>query len=560
MSVFGGYGQEVYDEQELVQELMAERAKRIEVEEECDTLALANMDLRAHVHELEKKLADALKSGGSTAPSSLKGSSSSNKDKHKEEGKLEDVDDEDMLVQVHENKEQADLPLALPSDGGGSTCQRQRLVLPDACSGTNPLSVAFAYLPRSKSSIDSSSDSSSDSREGDDETTETFIACGGVDKRVSLYDLRGTKRAQWELSGPVLALAVCCTPADGGPHLLAAACMDGSAYVINIDLSTTSTLPDASEAEALHRVPLVVAHAQVQLLEKHSKWAVGVQFSPCGSFLATLGHDHQAHLYTRVRAAPAAAAAAAAEYVQECGVRCTSASLHYEPLGVVLFPNTPEAFLFVPALCRGPRDAGYRLLVAVRGSSHLQSVSLSHTKMLQSAGLNSVLPVPFVPAVTNFLGLNEQVFDTHLSFAPLQLSLSPDGKHLLVATDKDFHFALDASYFANVTDEEVSASSSNLQEQRSRRQAVLVGHNGDTYSKPALCWSPDSQYLYTNSDTDSAVMAHHFPHAVLRAPAGSAPVRTLSGGHKGIVRAVSAHRTRHWVLTAAYDHSVILWE
>ena len=524
MSVFGGYGAESYDEQELVQELMTERAKRIDLEEECDTLALANVELQREVHELQKKLADATRGAFAAKGCAPSNTSSKTSGANEDDSKLEDV--EDFL---HE-----DAPVVLSSDGGGSACKQKRLVLKDACSGTNPLSVIFVYLSPGDPGSGSTSSSSSDSTE-----EITFIACGGVDKMVSLYDLRGNRRAQWLLSGPVLALS----HSDG---LLAAACMDGAVYIIDM-----SALPDKDAKPAGADL---AAQSQVQLLEKHTKWAVGVKFSPDGTFLATLGHDRQAHLYTHVSRDQHESAAASAEYKEECGVCCTSSSIHYDSLGVVLLPNTPESFVFVPAPNEAPCNAGFRLLVAVRDSLYLKSISLSRTKLLQPGNL------PFVPAVTDFIMLNERIFDTHQGFAPLQLSLSPNEKHLFVSTDKDFHFVLDASYFPEFSDEAVCGSSSDLKEKRSKRIAVLVGHNGGAFSKPAACWSPCSQYIYTNSDTDSAVKAHHFPHAVLKAPAGSAPARNLTGEHKGIVRAVASHATKHWLLTASYDHSVVLWE
>jgi hypothetical protein len=46
------------------------------------------------------------------------------------------------------------------------------------------------------------------------------------------------------------------------------------------------------------------------------------------------------------------------------------------------------------------------------------------------------------PYAQRNVSLNEAEWDTHVSFNPLNLSLSPDRKYLLVATDKNMHIVL----------------------------------------------------------------------------------------------------------------------
>lgn len=64
--------------------------------------------------------------------------------------------------------------------------------------------------------------------------------------------------------------------------------------------------------------------------------------------------------------------------------------------------------------------------------------------------------------------LNENEWDTHVSFAPLLLSLSPGGDHLLVATDRNMHIILSLKTL--------------------KRVRTLVGHASGPYGKPSACW------------------------------------------------------------------------
>jgi WD40 repeat protein len=197
----------------------------------------------------------------------------------------------------------------------------------------------------------------------------------------------------------------------------------------------------------------------------------------------------------------------------------------FEKTKTIQFSHTPEALLFAlnstpaPVLVEGqeavvaPIASVYELIIGLRGVGHLVYLDCDSFEQ-------------------RLVSLNENAWDTHVSFTPLHLSTSPDGKLLLIATDKSLHFIVRIG--------------------TSHRVRTLAGHCCGDYGKPSVSWDCTGDYIFCNSDEDSAVFVYSL--------ASERVVDRLSRGHKGIVRGVACHPSKRLVLSASYDKSLVLWD
>ena len=167
---------------------------------------------------------------------------------------------------------------------------------------------------------------------------------------------------------------------------------------------------------------------------------------------------------------------------------------------------------------------------------------------------------------TNFVSLNEQVWDTHLGIQPLLLSVSPDLRTLAVSTDKSIVFLLDVSYSGTASDAALALAPDDVRALRSKRLQVLAGHSCGEYGKPALAWGMDGTCLYSNSEGETGAVVWHAGEA-RSSPSGSCSHAGTKGspaahlvGHKGIVRALATHRAEDMTATVSYDHTLVLWK
>lgn len=157
-----------------------------------------------------------------------------------------------------------------------------------------------------------------------------------------------------------------------------------------------------------------------------------------------------------------------------------------------------------------PDDQVLYLIVAVRESCFLKYINFS-AFVAEASGC--VYPLSYEEVnqcctnVTN-VSLNENNWDFHISFTPLYINTSPDGKYLMVSTNHSFHYC----YIIG----------------SNKRVAVFNGMVCNDYSKPRTCWyGSRSQYFLANSDSGEVMIfslldtnrAH-----VLRSP------------HKGVVK------------------------
>ena len=129
------------------------------------------------------------------------------------------------------------------------------------------------------------------------------------------------------------------------------------------------------------------------------------------------------------------------------------------------------------------------------------------------------------------VSLNESPTDLHVSFTPLLLVPSPDGRYLLIATDKGMHIIMRMG--------------------TNTRISVLSGHNCSAYGKPIACWDAEGgDFVYSNSEHENTIVVYC---------ACTGKVVKILEGHSGIVRTMYHHPCRQVLLSGSYDKSAILW-
>eukprot|EP01031_Cornospumella_fuschlensis_P028247 gene28247-34112_t len=245
--------------------------------------------------------------------------------------------------------------------------------------------------------------------------------------------------------------------------------MDGSLAVLHFaDLSATT--------------PLVTTYTH------HSKYVVCVSMTQDAKTLITASYDKYVHIYK----------------LNSMGA--------YEKQQSVLFETTPEsALVYVPSHTPSPAEHTPVLIVGLRDVPYLVYVN-THT--LEKASVS----------------LNVNTWDTHVSFTPLYLALSPCQKYICVCTDKNLHIVYKLH--------------------TNHRVCVLGAHTSGDYSKPVCVWHHTSKYIYCNSEGDSAVYVYDLC---------TQRVSLKLHGHGNVVRGLAAHPFKASLASASYDKSVIVW-
>lgn len=194
-----------------------------------------------------------------------------------------------------------------------------------------------------------------------------------------------------------------------------------------------------------------------------------------------------------------------------------------EKLRTVQFQTTPECVVFT----NGP----YHLPLEASSAGGGQTSPDEPVEVI--IGLRDVCHLVYLDIATGVeraISMNEKEWDKHCSFTPLYLSVSPDRRYLLIATDKSMHLV--------------------LRLHSNRRLRVLAGHQAGDYSKPVAVWDHTGRYVYSNSEEDATLYVYS-----LCAQKICHKVR----GHSGIVRGVSAHPYQSLVATVSYDKAAVLW-
>jgi hypothetical protein len=314
---------------------------------------------------------------------------------------------------------------------------------------------------------------------------ETILVTGGADSTVRFTNAfssssseentmsDGAAACSVSLPAPVIAAAVAPSTVK---QTVAAGCMDGSVHLIEFETST----------------PLRALIVPTESLKKHSKYVRAVVWDNTNK-LVTASADGTMHLYQVVRNI----------LMETVEITCVK-SFHFDAA--------------IESVCfHGPV-----LLAYIRGTAHLTTIDTSNNDYdITKINLN----VNTRNAVTGG-------FDDHVSFAILDMKISPNGKFLAAATDTSRHIIMD------LTNHNVQIRN-------------LYGHKADIYSSPVLAWSANSLYLYSNNQDASEYVVYEISSASI--------VSTISEHHVRPIKSMWSSRNSNMLVTNSFDRNTVVW-
>lgn len=220
----------------------------------------------------------------------------------------------------------------------------------------------------------------------------------------------------------------------------------------------------------------------------HAKYVVRVRWDPTGRFLASAAYDRSVSVFQFSDDKPT------------------------EPLALLKklsFQGAAECVAFTPTPTSVDAESTPELIVSVRDDYRLYIYSL-----------------PDLTVRT----LNMNAFgDTHISFAALDVSVSPNGKYILVSTDRDRLILFD----------------------RIEGTVLLsfYGASNDGYSQPRHCWHPSGIYIYATSQD----------HAIIVWEVSTQKIVARLQGHTSTIRDISFSGAHGLLVSTGFDRTVMLW-
>ena len=121
-------------------------------------------------------------------------------------------------------------------------------------------------------------------------------------------------------------------------------------------------------------------------------------------------------------------------------------------------------------------------------------------------------------------------FEEHVSFAVMDMALSPNGKFLALATDTSRNIVLDIATGKQIRN--------------------LYGHANDAYSNPKVAWSSSGQYIFGNTQEDGSCCIWDV--------ASSSIVKRLTG-HKSPIRGLFSSTFTDTLVTTSFDKQTKIW-
>ena len=171
------------------------------------------------------------------------------------------------------------------------------------------------------------------------------------------------------------------------------------------------------------------------------------------------------------------------------------------------FKGSVEALCFV-------KD-GQSLCIYERDTSYLSYFDLADEYKMTKFSLN---------------GKTTGGFDDFVSFAVMQLSVSPNGKYLCAATDSSRNIIIEVGTDNIIRD--------------------LYGHKNDSFSQPRVAWSSSGQYVFGNTQEDSGICVWDV---------ASASIVNKLPHHSSQIRDIFSSTTSDTLITASYDKSCTVW-
>jgi WD40 repeat protein len=475
----------------LLASLKEERKKTSALEDECDLLAEHNCRLETELAALK------VNQPVSSTPSLSSGVGSL---------KRPDVDVNSLSLGDEST-----------SIAAGIFVQESAMTISNAAGASNVLSVGILPLPG-----------------------RSIAVCGGVDKTLRLFDLAsGDPLAVYSFAAPVLAVDVFMSPGVDTDYdnsgdgqrlvgLVGCSMMDGSHAVVSVRAAAVRFPATRGAVGATED-----SEEDVQLFHDHSKYVVCLRFSPDGRRFATCSYDRSVNLYSLARAG---AGQERPRYVRRVSYR---------------FQTTPESLVFVPAGVgaggdnSGGAKVGEELVVALRDVcylTYLTNLPQPPTNDAEAAAATATAEVVAMAGEAAQQGdqhhrkvsLNENDWDTHVSFTPLFLSLSPSGALLLVSTSHSMHYCY--------------RTGTNL------RVQTLTGHTSNEYSKPRTCWGSES-VVYSNTEACGDIFVFFLHSAKILHVIGGCD------GHRGIVKDLATHPSvPNTLVSGSFDKTLRVWK
>ncbi|TMW65917.1 hypothetical protein Poli38472_003682 [Pythium oligandrum] len=300
-------------------------------------------------------------------------------------------------------------------------------------------------------------------------------ATGGVDKQIVVHDWKTQRKlCAVATSAPVLDIAFNPKQEFGG--YFAASFMDAKHAVYKL-----------VELDGEWRIE-EIAHFQ-----DHTRpGAMRIAWSLSGQFFATGSSDKSVNIY-------------------KCSNLASSEVPRCEKLKSFYFNGTVEAITFIPSSSEGGNEHEL-LAIAVRDDCYVHYVDC-------------------VTLEKERINMNQDGIE-HVSYTIMDLQVSPSGKYLLAATDKDRHFIFPVK--SNIV------------------YRNFYGHKAGSYSQPRVVWHPSEKYIISNTEDTGGLFVWCI--------ASERVVETVDA-HEKLVRALacSASTTDSFVLTVSYDKRLKAW-
>jgi WD40 repeat protein len=334
----------------------------------------------------------------------------------------------------------------------------------------------------------------------------TILATGGADSELVLcawgtaipHDPPSAqhvvdKACRVRCDGPVIAIAFAENSSNNNNKLVAAGCMDGSVLVIHYDMVTGKGL---------------LVKASTKIPTKHSKYVKTVAWNSHGNVLATASGDGKVQIHQVV--------------VKVDHLKDDETTIEIKTIETLHLQGAVESLCFLSS--NNTTTTKEELCCYARGMPYLQCYDIGHPQyQLRKINLNH----GGRPAAAG-----TSLEDQHVSFAVMDMAVSPNGKYLALATDASRNIIVEID--------------SGLHSRN------LYGHDNDGYSNPKLAWSCNGQYLLGNTQRDSSLCVWDIASSQL-------VQRYTNGGHTSTIRDMCASTTMDMLVTTSFDKKTLLW-
>jgi WD40 repeat protein len=418
----------------------------------------------------------------------------------KEKVKALTVDNAALLAEVEMYRKEAALPTFSTLSLGGKSSEKRGDVVTTvdfavSGNGTYPMdpAVCLNNLHGSANLLCTALDA-----------TDTIIATGGADSKVSITcwgsalspspsasDTCVQNAAKIVLTAPVIQLSFSKTD-----QILAAGCMDGSVHFIGYSV-------------IMGKIKAWKMNINQGMSVKYSKYVKGIDWSPTANIVASCSSDGTATLVKVTYST---------ELDHDTIMISENDDDDYDtdPLKHSISLEEVKSFHFsgsVETLCFDKN--GSVLILYERDTSYLTYVDLVDEFKLSTYSVNG-----------NVCG----GYDGHVSFAILQLALSPDGKYICAATDASRNIIIEVGSSNIIRD--------------------LYGHKNDGFSNPRVAWSQNGQYIFGNTQEDCSLVVWDV---------ASSKIVQLLKGHNGQLRDIYSSKNSDIVVTASFDKTCRVW-